>query len=494
MTRRPRGTGTIEAGRGGFVARLPGRGKRLPPTPTREEAERLLAAAVVQLRAGLVSGDERLTLAAYGRSIIDQREREGARDTGTERSRWRVHVESTPLGRLPLVDVKQADVLRWRDQLLVKRHAARPGRKSTRATIKRSTAANAINLLHVVFRSAVDRGLVRVDPSQEVRLPRSKGSTEKTWDFLTLDEQARLLAAISGPERDLVEVAMRTGLRASELAWLHMEDIELSRSPPRLVVRRSRKGGPPKNGKVRYVPLTPEAVAALRRWLARPARTTAATRRRTSLDVPSSLAFPTARGARRQAGHMLGKCTIDGRRVDRWTVISTATIGRRIRWHDLRHTCASSLVAGWWGRPWRLEEVRVYLGHGTIQMVERYAHLADSVLDEAVRSTQHLPTAAPAPITDSPAIPAAPPAGIGPATFGLGSQAGLRAISDSKARSRVDDRVDLVDLARRGLELVGKQAAGGVRTLIDLAKAVLYEAGGLERPESAGSAVGRRRP
>jgi len=30
---------------------------------------------------------------------------------------------------------------------------------------------------------------------------------------------------------------------------------------------------------------------------------------------------------------------------------------RNVRWHDLRHTCASSLVSSAWGRPWRLEKV-----------------------------------------------------------------------------------------------------------------------------------------
>ncbi len=47
--------------------------------------------------------------------------------------------------------------------------------------------------------------------------------------------------------------------------------------------------------------------------------------------------------------------------------------------HDLRHTCAAWLVTG--GIP--LPEVRDLLGHSTIQMTERYAHLAP----ENVRAT-----------------------------------------------------------------------------------------------------------
>ena len=48
--------------------------------------------------------------------------------------------------------------------------------------------------------------------------------------------------------------------------------------------------------------------------------------------------------------------------------------------HDLRHTCAAWLVTA--GVP--LPEVRDLLGHSTIQMTERYAHLAPENVRAAV--------------------------------------------------------------------------------------------------------------
>src|SRR5690606_26232308 len=51
----------------------------------------------------------------------------------------------------------------------------------------------------------------------------------------------------------------------------------------------------------------------------------------------------------------------------------------------------SSLVAGWWGRVWRIEEVRDLLGHSSVKVTERYAHLAPSVLQAAAAVTQSGP-------------------------------------------------------------------------------------------------------
>jgi len=44
-------------------------------------------------------------------------------------------------------------------------------------------------------------------------------------------------------------------------------------------------------------------------------------------------------------------------------------------------------VAGWWGRAWTLTEVCALLGHSSIKVTERYAHLAGTITQEAVMQT-----------------------------------------------------------------------------------------------------------
>ena len=79
---------------------------------------------------------------------------------------------------------------------------------------------------------------------------------------------------------------------------------------------------------------------------------------------------------------------------------------RRVRFHDLRHTCASHLVMGTWtGEPWPIIDVSKFLRHSSVTMTERYAHLGPDHLHGRVAKLTA--KAAPAP-TGAPAVVAAP--------------------------------------------------------------------------------------
>lgn len=148
--------------------------------------------------------------------------------------------------------------------------------------------------------------------------------------------------------KPMVFVALNTGMRRGELFNLSWPDVEFSRS--RLTV----VGTMAKSGKTRHIPLNQEAREALRAWKAQ--------------GEGKGLVFP-------------GK---EGKRLDNvrkaWNgVLSEAKI-KSFRWHDLRHTFASNLVMA--GVP--LVTVKELLGHHSITMTEKYAHLATDHKEQAV--------------------------------------------------------------------------------------------------------------
>ncbi len=143
-----------------------------------------------------------------------------------------------------------------------------------------------------------------------------------------------------------VLVSLNTGLRRGELLALCWHDINL-----RLAVL-SVQATSAKSGQTRHVPLNAECVETLKRW--RDQNPDA-----TPLDrvFAVSTSFKTA-----------------------WSVILKAAGIKRFRWHDLRHHFASRLVQA----DVNLNTVRELLGHGSLAMTLRYAHLGPDQKRHAV--------------------------------------------------------------------------------------------------------------
>jgi integrase len=215
--------------------------------------------------------------------------------------------------------------------------------------------------------------------------------TDDPWTYATPAEQDALIAATPKPLDAIIEFAIGSGLRSGELVTLRLTDVHMEGADPHLTVRY---GGPPdkptKWGRIRQVPLFGRARSAMARWLeALPSY---------APQNPHGLAFPAPNRGFRSHDHVLRWAVWKGspekgKRGDRnyhaatTGILERAGITRDFRWHDLRHTCASSLVSGWWGRRWALKEVCDLLGHKSISTTERYAHLADTALKQAARET-----------------------------------------------------------------------------------------------------------
>ena len=147
----------------------------------------------------------------------------------------------------------------------------------------------------------------------------------------------------------LVILVMNTGLRRSEALSLRWDQTKLGSNPHLTVLAAHAK-----SGKTRYVPLNSAAVDILKRWGKQGDR--------------EGLAFPNRGGGQLQTiktawGNLMKQAGI-----------------RDFRFHDLRHDFASRLVMAGVD----LYRVKELLGHGSIEITQRYAHLAPHTLAEAV--------------------------------------------------------------------------------------------------------------
>jgi integrase len=177
--------------------------------------------------------------------------------------------------------------------------------------------------------------------------------------WITPEEAERLIAAawqarkLAGLD-DFIVVALHTGMRKEELLGLEWSRVDLTTRTIQLEARHT------KAGKRRRIPLSERArEALLRRWAVRGSS-------QWVFCWPTGERWKDIRGAFEKA------CADAG--IENFHI------------HDLRHTCASWLVMS--GAP--LAEIRDLLGHSTVMMTEKYAHLAPEALRSTVSRLDHL--------------------------------------------------------------------------------------------------------
>ncbi len=214
------------------------------------------------------------------------------------------------------------------------------------------TVNNALAVLGKMLRYAEEIEII--DKAPRIRLLKVP---RPDFDFLTFDEADQLLeAAKYNPEwYAMVFFALRTGVRYGELCELRWSDVNLRNG--RLMVRRGYYMGhvtTPKGGREREIPLSPQLVSFLK----------------TYRHLRSELVFCKTTGDRR---------LYDGA-LDALRFVCKKAGLRRIGWHVLRHTFASHLIMK--GVP--IKTVQELLGHATIEMTMRYAHLSPEVKRDAV--------------------------------------------------------------------------------------------------------------
>ncbi len=206
-------------------------------------------------------------------------------------------------------------------------------------------ANHALDLLRQIINFAVARSHVETNPAQGVQRNRRTPLTR----FLSREEIARLHRALDGQTRktnreqaDIIRLLLLTGCRRGEIVQLRWSEVDGDR-----LVLSDGKTGP------RTVPLNTQA----RRILERQPR------------GGSAFVFPSPRDLSRPRGRNLAL----------WYRVRREAGIEDVRLHDLRHTHASHAVMN--GVP--VPVVSRLLGHASVSMTLRYAHLGDRDVEAA---------------------------------------------------------------------------------------------------------------
>lgn len=326
------------------------RSKSMPLGATKEDATSYLLGVkmrIDRIKAGLEVRERNpqgLTLAAVAKRYL-----RGKDDRLT--SAINAHVINTALGALPIDEVTPPLITAHLEGLKpVPREKQR-----VKDNLSARTRNHVRKHLVQIFAFAIARGLyVGDNPARAVK---PQAVRRKPLVSLTRDEAVRLSMAVEQPWRGIIAVALH-GLRKGEVWGLDVEDVDLQRNELR--VRRSHNRDLTKNGRERVVPIHP----ALRGAVAEAVELAAGR---------GGVLFPGLDGARRNE-----RASVE---VPYGRALRLAKIGRHVRFHDLRHTCATLLIQS--GAT--LAHVKEVLGHSSIAVtVDLYGHLVTSDLHAAM--------------------------------------------------------------------------------------------------------------
>lgn len=269
--------------------------------------------------------------------LIDRYIREiipGKKDGATQKRQleaWKEHI-----GDHLLADVTPALISEIREQLL--------GEKTVRGTARSPATVNRrlAVLSHAFTVASKEWGWIEDNPLRNVKKKKEPRGRSR---FLADLEREKLLAACKESKDPflypVVLFALCTGARKGEILNLTWSDIDWDRG---LAIFHETK-----NDESRSVGITGPVLEGL--------RDLSKVRR-----LDTNLIFP-----RRD-----GKKSVELRKS--WQVALEDSEIEDFRFHDLRHTAASYLAMNGASLP----EIAAVLGHKTLQMVQRYAHLSDS--------------------------------------------------------------------------------------------------------------------
>lgn len=332
--------------------------------PTRHDADVYLHTVRADLIRGVLRGgrETRETVGEYGRRWIDMHQGLKQSTRRQHETDFRLHIEPY-LGQRRLASVTPDMVRRWQHELgLALTAKLATSKRSSSATTRdgSATKARAYRLLHAIYATAADDGLVPANPCR-IKGAGTYKHTERP--VLSIAEVEQLADAVPPRYRVLVLLLAWSGLRIGECAALRRADVDLERPSVRVSQRAYRIGSdvdidaPKSAAGVRTVALPTHLAAELRQHF----------EQYVERDALAPLVFTT-----RDGGDILGTYSGVMRRA-------FASIGRPdVRVHDLRHF--GQVLAAEVGAS--LPELMHRMGHSTVDAARVYMHVTEQHGDE----------------------------------------------------------------------------------------------------------------
>ena len=367
MGRRGNGEGSITRRKnGGWMAQytaytVEGRKRKTLYGKTRAEVAAKLSRALADREGGLVFDAGNLTVGEYLDRWLSHSVRDTVRQKTYERYESIVRVHLGPaLGRIKL-------------KALTPDHVRGLYRDRLDSGLAPRSVLHIHRTLSKALKQATDDGLIPRNAAASVKPPQPR---REEIQPLSRDQVRVFLDTVKGDRMEALYVlAITAGLRQGELLALKWEDMDLEGEYPTLQVRRSlsetrgrRSFEAPKSGRGRQLRLSKRAVSALR---AHRKRQLEERIQKAGLWEEHGLIFPSEVGTPMSGRNLYRAYKI---RVKR------AALPQTLRFHDLRHTCATLLLR----QGVNPKFVQELLGHADISLtLNTYSHVLPDMGDAA---------------------------------------------------------------------------------------------------------------
>lgn len=327
--------------------------------PNKKEAERILAETIAQINNGSFYQPPKTTFKEYGEKWLQDYAMGAVKESTFRAYHSIIQNNVNPaLGHYPISKITPSMIQNYfADILRIKRSA--------------KTANNHLTLLKTMFKHARRWGYIRVNPAEDIDKAREE---HQEMDYLQPDEIRLLLDNSDEPWRTIFMTAIFTGMRRGELLGLQWGDIDWQSNQIR--VRRSlfwqthfEKSA--RHREARPVFGAPKSKRSVRSIIMSPQLRKALEIHRINAPVsPFDLVFCNKSGNPIDPDNMVHR--------EFHPALIRAGL-RKIRFHDLRHTYTSLLIA----QDANAKFIQSQLGHASVQTTfDRYGHLLPLKRDE----------------------------------------------------------------------------------------------------------------